>query len=312
MAMDFRNKAIGHERRLVSYVAENFKIRYDLPGYTYLTQVTQADAMSWAYKSWRRQWGTKGKRGCGGVLVWQLNDCWPTMSWAVVDYYGVPKPAYYAIKRAMEPVVVGVTRKFVDWTMRPADALWMRDTSHVDMRRVWEEIEFDVWVANNRATKTEGSIAVRFISVRTGKDVYESLDLKVKIGENGTTEVITGQKVELPGAENASSPFDTAKADPFVIHASLSIEGKVISTDNSWPDPIKYLSFSDRGVEVEVSSGRSSATVSAKRPVKGFIFREKQGLKLSINGFDIVPGVAQKVVVEGGAARDLEWDFVEK
>jgi beta-mannosidase len=312
MAMDFRNKAIGHERRLVSYVAENFKIRYDLPGYTYLTQVMQADAMSWAYKSWRRQWGTKGKRGCGGVLVWQLNDCWPTMSWAVVDYYGVPKPAYYAIKRAMEPVVVGVTRKFVNWTMRPADALWMRDTSHVDMRRVWEEIEFDVWVANNRATKTEGSVAVRFISVRSGKDVYESLDLKVKIEENGTTEVITGRKVELPGAKDASSPFETAKTDPFVIHASLSIEGKVIATDISWPDPIKYLSFPDRGVEVEVSSDSSNATVSAKRPVKGFVFREKQGKKFSINGFDLVPGVSQKVVVEGGAARDLEWDFVEK
>jgi beta-mannosidase len=312
MAMDFRNKAIGHERRLVSYVAENFKIRYDLPGFTHLTQVMQSDAMSWAYKSWRRQWGTQGMRRCGGVLVWQLNDCWPTMSWAVVDYHGIPKPAYYAIKRAMEPVVVGVTRKFVNWTMRPADDLWMRDTSHVDMRRVWEVIEFDVWVASNKATMSEGNITVRFISVRTGKDVYQSLGMTVKIEENGTTEVMRGQKVELPGAKDAQSPFDVSKVDPFVIHVSLSIEGEVVATDVSWPDPIKYLSFPDRGIKVEILSDNLSATVSAKRPVKGFVFREKQGLKLSENGFDLVPGESKKVILEGGDFRDLRWDFVEK
>jgi beta-mannosidase len=111
MSMDFRNKAIGHERRVISYVAENFRIKYDLSSFTHLTQVMQADAMTWAYKSWRRQWGRPGHRQCGGALVWQLNDCWPTMSWAVVDYHLVPKPAYYAIKRAMQPIVVGITRK---------------------------------------------------------------------------------------------------------------------------------------------------------------------------------------------------------
>lgn len=110
MAMDARNKAIGHERRLLSYVAENFRVQYDLEGFTHLSQVMQADAMTWAYRSWRRQWGLQGSRKCGGALVWQLNDCWPTISWAVVDYHLVPKPAYYAIKRAMQPVAIGVQR----------------------------------------------------------------------------------------------------------------------------------------------------------------------------------------------------------
>lgn len=311
MAMDFRNKAIGHERRLVSYVAENYKIKYDLPGYTYLTQVMQADAMSWAYKSWRRQWGMSGDRRCGGVLVWQLNDCWPTMSWAVVDYYLIPKPAYYAIKRAMKPVDVGVTRKFKNWTMRPADKLWTRDTSHVDMKEVWEDVEFDVWVANSLA-KTEGKIVVRFISVRTGVDVYPSLSEDVTIGANGTTEVINGRKVKLPGARDSNSPFDISQVDPFVIHVSLTIEGNCVATNVSWPDPIKYLNFSGRGVEVKVSSDNASAIISAKRPVKGFVFRERQGVKLDDNGFDLVPGEVQKVVVKGYRGRELEWDYVGK
>jgi hypothetical protein len=61
MAMDFRNKVIEHERRLVSYVAENFRLRYDLEDFTHLTQVMQADAISTAYKCWRREWGSRGQ-----------------------------------------------------------------------------------------------------------------------------------------------------------------------------------------------------------------------------------------------------------
>jgi beta-mannosidase len=153
MTLDFRNKAIGHERRLVAYVAENFRLRYDLEGFAHLTQVMQADVMSTAYKSWRRQWGSQGKRQCGGVLVWQLNDCWPTISWAVVDYHRVPKPAFYAIKRAMQSITIGVQRKYKSWTTRPADGLWSRETGHIDMRQLWQDIEYSVWVANSTMTE---------------------------------------------------------------------------------------------------------------------------------------------------------------
>lgn len=312
MAMDFRNKAIGHERRLVSYVAENFRISYDLKGFTHLTQVMQADAMSWAYKSWRRDWGRKDERKCGGVLVWQLNDCWPTMSWAVVDYFLVPKPAYYAIKRAMAQVVIGVTRKFHDWTMRPADELWKRDTSHIDMRRLWEDIEYDVWIASSKTEETGGRIVIRFISVRSGKDVLPRLEKHVRIQPNGTTDILRGKKVGLGSEPNAV--FVPSKADPFVIFAKLIIEDQDIVTDVSWPDPIKYLDFEeeDRGVEISYDDDHSVVSISAKRPVKGFVFSEKQGIKLSDNGFDLVPGEDQNVTVKGIAAEALEWTYIEK
>jgi beta-mannosidase len=317
MAMDFRNKAIGHERRLISYVAENFRIRYDLSGFTHLTQVMQADALSWAYKNWRRDWGTAGARNCGGVLVWQLNDCWPTMSWAVVDYNQIPKPGYYAIKRALEPVTVNVRRKINEWTVRPADGLWQRDTSHIDMRKIWGEVEFDVWVANSKTRGLTGEVAVRYISVRTGEDVVRSEKVGVEVLENGTTEVFQGKKIYVAGTkdENGNTTFDNSlDADPFVVHATLSIDGEVVSSDVSWPDPIKYLRFPDRGVEVKYEDGGRKAVVSAKRPVKGFVLSEKQGIALSHNGFDLVPGEDREVSVisEGEMVEGLGWTYVEK
>lgn len=36
------------------------------------------------------------------------SDIWPTGTWAVVDYYQLPKPAYYAVKKAYEPFMLSI------------------------------------------------------------------------------------------------------------------------------------------------------------------------------------------------------------
>jgi beta-mannosidase len=306
--MDFHNKAVTHERRLLAYVGENFRLDSALDGFAHLTQVLQADALGMGYKAWRRHWsGSQGEEGggarrCGGVLVWQLNDCWPVVSWAIVDYHLVKKSAYYAIKRALAPLAVGVTRKFHDWTTRPADALWKRNTGHVDPRRALTEMEFDVWVSSSRLGPVKVTVTVRFISIRTGKDVRESIQREVEVQPNGCTEVLVGCKFNW-GKTTAET------LEHVVIHASLRADGAQVSTDTSWPDPLKYLDFSDRGVEVKHVSP-DLVEISAEKPVKGFVFSERQGTKLSDNGFDLVPGDEPKRVQVEGAIAELAWTFV--
>ncbi|KAK4235763.1 hypothetical protein C8A03DRAFT_46150 [Achaetomium macrosporum] len=311
--MDFHNKAVTHERRLLAYVGENFRLAWagtgagargsGLDGFAHLTQVLQADALGMGYKSWRRHWGREGgARWCGGVLAWQLNDCWPVVSWAVADYYLVKKPAYYAIKRALAPLVVGVTRKFHDWTTRPADALWKRNTGHVDQRKPLTDIEFDVWVSSLRLEPVKGMLVVRFISIRTGQEVKERMEREVEVQPNGCTEVLVGYKFDW-GKAAAAAP------EHFVIHASLWVDGAQVSTDTSWPDPLKYLDFSDRGLEVRhVRPGL--VELSAEKPVKGIVFAERQGIKLSDNGFDLVPGDEPKRVQVEDTSDELTWTFV--
>lgn len=43
-----------------------------------------------------------------GAVVWQLNDCWPVVSWAAIDGDGHPKPVYHAIREAYAPRLVTV------------------------------------------------------------------------------------------------------------------------------------------------------------------------------------------------------------
>ncbi|KAI1471115.1 glycoside hydrolase family 2 protein [Daldinia caldariorum] len=299
MMMDFRNKAIDHERRMITYVAENFLVKYDLTSYTHLTQVVQAETMQFAYKTWRREWGKPGARKCGGVLVWQLNDCWPTMSWAVVDYYLVKKPAFYAIANALKPLAVGVSRAYHEWT-----------TGHADPTVPAQDTKFDLWVVSNWQETAQLEITVRFISVRTGQDVQSPLKLDtVSAQPNAATEVLQDCVIPAVGSQFNGQLFDIAKYDPFVIHAIAREDKQVIAIDNAWPQPLKYLDFSDRDVKFKTLS-TSEIVISSTRPVKGFVFEETRQVKLSDNGFDLVPGEEKIVEVSGAALDSLRYTYI--
>ncbi|TRX97393.1 hypothetical protein FHL15_001671 [Xylaria flabelliformis] len=290
MMMDFRNKAIDHERRVATYVNENFTVKYDISSYTHLTQIVQAEAMHFAYKTWRREWG---KRKCGGVLVWQLNDCWPTMSWAVVDYYLLKKPAYYAIKNALRPLDIGISKKYHDWT-----------SGHVDPTESFKDTKFDLWIVSDRPQSVQVDVAVRFISIHTGQDVKQQVKLdSVTVHPNSTTEILKDYDLieNVTETQNNVQAFDIAEFNPYVIHATLTIGNQLIASDTYWPQPLKYLNFDNRNVTF-TSTGDNQVVISASRPTKGFVFEETRGVKLSDNGFDIIPG-QEKVVEVSGFAR---------
>ncbi|WP_407642753.1 glycoside hydrolase family 2 protein [Desertihabitans brevis] len=59
------------------------------------TSLNQAEALRTAIEHLRSWWPR-----CAGSVVWQLNDCWPVTSWAVVDGHGVPKLGWYAARAA--------------------------------------------------------------------------------------------------------------------------------------------------------------------------------------------------------------------
>lgn len=324
IVMDAHNKAAGHQRRLMTYVAENFRLGPAIgaattPGselalYTHLTQITQAETMRYAYKFWRRAWRTE-ERGCGGVLVWQLNDCWPTVSWAVVDYHLVRKPGFYAITRALRPIDVGVSRTVFDWTQTSdyVDEKSKLKSGQVDHTLPARKGTFDVWIASSKVEAVEAQVTTRFISVRSGKDVQPSITKTVSAGANTSTDVIAKQACppSIPTSEDVTTPFAVAKYDPYIIHATVSIGGQTIAADTAWPEPIKYLDFPDRDLSFEVSPAGDHVTVSVKKPIKGFVFEEVIGLKLSDNGFDLVPGEKHEVSVQGPLkAGELKYTYI--
>jgi len=65
------------------------------------SMLAQADGLKFGVEHYRRR-----RPHCAGALVWQLNDCWPTLSWSVVDFHRRPKAGYWALKRAFAPLLL--------------------------------------------------------------------------------------------------------------------------------------------------------------------------------------------------------------
>ena len=117
--VEHHNRSTAGYRHLAVYLSDNVRYPATLEEYIYATQLLQAEAMQSAISGWRRTWGGPGRFGCGGALVWQLNDCWPGTSWSLVDVFLRPKAAYFTTKRALAPVTVNL-RAATDGTV----ALW--------------------------------------------------------------------------------------------------------------------------------------------------------------------------------------------
>ncbi len=87
--------------RIAEYLSQTYRYPSTLEGFVYASQLLQAQAMQYGVEHWRRNRGR-----CMGTVVWQLNDCWPVVSWASIDYYGRWKALHYYEKRFFAPVLI--------------------------------------------------------------------------------------------------------------------------------------------------------------------------------------------------------------
>jgi len=85
------------------YLKRDYKVPTDFVQYNYVSQLLQAKGMQIAIEAHRR-----AKPYNMGTLYWQLNDCWPVVSWSSIDYLGNWKAFHYQAKRSFEPVLVSI------------------------------------------------------------------------------------------------------------------------------------------------------------------------------------------------------------
>jgi beta-mannosidase len=99
----------GHQRsaggndKLIYYLTNRLRVPRDFADLVYLTQVMQAEAVRIGVEHWRRD-----RPRCSGTLYWQLNDCWPAISWAGIDGAGRWKALHYAARRFNAPVALSI------------------------------------------------------------------------------------------------------------------------------------------------------------------------------------------------------------
>lgn len=89
----------------IGYVHLHYPEIKTLEDLVYYSQLNQADALSYGIEHYRR---LKGR--CWGTMFWQINDCWPVQSWAIVDSALEPKAAFHASRRFYAPVLLSLHR----------------------------------------------------------------------------------------------------------------------------------------------------------------------------------------------------------
>ncbi|WP_452219916.1 glycosyl hydrolase 2 galactose-binding domain-containing protein [Lacinutrix salivirga] len=83
------------------YMERDFPVPNTAEDYVYVSQLLQAYGITKGIEAQRR-----AKPYTMGTLYWQLNDCWPVVSWSSIDFFGNWKALHYKAKRSFEDVLI--------------------------------------------------------------------------------------------------------------------------------------------------------------------------------------------------------------
>ena len=151
----------------------------DLDEFVDFSMIAQAEALKFGIEHFRRR-----APHCSGTLVWQLNDCWPVLSWALLDYHGFGKAGYYAVRRAFAPVLASF--------------------------KVGEGVE--LWVTNDTGAAVSDTARVR-LGQFTG-EVLEQQEVAFTVDAHSSRCVQRWDAGTLPGAPDCFLSVRSATAPP--------------------------------------------------------------------------------------------------
>jgi beta-mannosidase len=86
-------KANDGQGKLHRRLEEHFMMPASFEAWLYATQLNQARALTTGI-----EWFRAHAPRCMGTLYWQLNDCWPVISWSAIDSQERKKPLWYATR----------------------------------------------------------------------------------------------------------------------------------------------------------------------------------------------------------------------
>ena len=90
---EHHNKQFEGTERIFRFMAGHLPVGSSWEDFNYLGQLNQALALKTCVEHWRSRFPLTN-----GTIIWQINDCWPVSSWALVDSNLMPKIAYHIIK----------------------------------------------------------------------------------------------------------------------------------------------------------------------------------------------------------------------
>ena len=251
---EFHNKQEEGTERLFRFLAGHQKITTDFEPFVYACQVNQGEALKTCVEHWRRR-----KFKTAGTLIWQLNDCWPAISWSLIDDEFRPKASYYYAKRFFQPLLLS----FIE-----------------------ENGSLVLHIVNDTAHSVTGELEV-CIQTFFGEKIV-SRKTEIKSDPNSVSSIEIGDPKELQDINRYTSYALAKLRQDDEVHAEASYFFSRYKHLELPMEPIEgrvYLD-GDGGVELELLT--SGLAKSVWIHLKGWVFSE--------NYFDLHPGEPRRIV----------------
>ncbi|MFY1045575.1 beta-mannosidase [Chryseobacterium sp. GP-SGM7] len=234
------------------YMKRDYKIPKDFVKYNYVSQLLQARGMQIAIEAHRRK-----KPYNMGTLYWQLNDCWPVVSWSSIDYLGNWKALHYQVKRSFENVVILTEEK---------DGI-LNFYGINDGLKTFDEVFVEI-----EAIDFNGKVINKIISVPDGK---------------GLEEIIKFNPIKI---ENLIP--DSNKNEVFLKLTLKDKDEKIIAQNNYFFTKPKDLKLSEPNIQIKKIS---STEIEISTDVLAKDVYLIGNTHFSDNFFDLLPKISKKI-----------------
>jgi len=263
--MEHHQRSFKGNGLMISQMTDTFRMPKDFPMLVYLSMVLQAEGIRYGVEHWRRH-----KDRVGGILYWQLNDCWPVASWSSIDYFGRWKALHYAARRFFAPVLLSI-------------------------EDIEEKAQMDVWVTSDVTTPWKGSAAWKLITL--DGQVLDSGEEAVSLDPQESKQVLS-KAFELTPEEKRRTVF----------LCELKQGQERVSLSLATFTPNKHLELVDPQLAVTVSQQGSQAVYEGSaKSLARFVEFKLQGADVvfSDNYFDVPAGMPVRVTSPIPAGWDL-------
>jgi len=260
--MECHQRNPGGNGKILYYLSETYRYPKDFASLVFISQVLQMESIQSGVDHWRRNRGR-----CMGAIYWQLNDCWPVVSWASIDYFGRWKALHYGAKRFFAPLRASV---FIDETEAAA-------AGSIDgpLNRTGR-----AFIHNDTIHGTSGTVSL-ILSDRDFKVLAEET-IKVELPALSASEVLVKDFRNIINTKELERSC--------FVCIELKINGETISIETALFVSPKYFSFKQPEYKIDVKDDGNDFIITVKANTFCRFVRIKipdEDIVFSDNYFDI-------------------------
>ena len=250
---EFHNKQVEGPERLFKFLSGHLPVNTNIKDFIYLTQLNQGLALKKSVEHWQSRFPKSN-----GAIIWQINDCWPVASWALIDSDLTPKLSYYLVKNSFNPYLISF------------------DDSGNNL---------NIFLQNNSLKKLEAYLDIKYVHLPSGKI------------DNSGAKKVTVKALNRKNIMSFESSDSLKNGKGILIVSLLKPDGELIQRNYYNSIEWKYLKLPKAKLDIKFVKNKLAIKIKSDKPAF-FVFLRNKSILLSDNGFIILPGEEKTIKYE--------------